>query len=121
MQNLMVPDENTFPHDFPNIRKMVSLDPATYISEEEKMTTAQLREQARERLENLPPDKIRVAAEFLDYLDTAASRDATAELLKMPGMLEDIKDSAKHIEKGHGKNWRKVAICGGTNRTIKRG
>ena len=54
------------------------------------MTTAQLREHAKQRLDCLPPDKIRVAAEFLDYLETAASRDATAELLKIPGLLQDI-------------------------------
>jgi hypothetical protein len=72
------------------------------------MTTAQLRKQAKERLENLPPDKIRVAAEFLDYLGTAASRDATTELLKMPGMLQDIQDADQQIKRGQGKNWRKV-------------
>jgi hypothetical protein len=59
------------------------------------MTTAQLRKRAKERLDCLPPDKVRVAAEFLDYLDTAASRDATAELLKMPGLLRDVEDAAK--------------------------
>ena len=85
------------------------------------MTTAQLRKQAKERLENLPPDKVRVAAEFLDYLDTAASRDATAELLKIPGMLQDVKDAAKHIKSGQGKDWRKVAVCGSTPPMTTRG
>lgn len=72
------------------------------------MTTAQLRKQAKERLDGLPPDKVRVAAEFLDYLDTAASRDATAELLKMPGVLEDVEEAAAHIKSGWCKDWRKV-------------
>lgn len=72
------------------------------------MTTTQLRKQAKERLDCLPPDKVRVAAEFLDYLDTAASRDATAELLKMPGLLQDVEDAADHIKGGRGKDWRKV-------------
>jgi len=72
------------------------------------MTTAQLRERAKERLDSLPPAKVRVAAEFLDYLDTAASRDATAELLKIPGLLQDVKDAPKHIKNGHVKDWRKV-------------
>jgi len=72
------------------------------------MTTAQLRKQAKERLDSLPADKVRVAAEFLDYLDTAASRDATAELLKMPGLLQDVQDAAGHVKKGQFKDWRKV-------------
>ncbi len=72
------------------------------------MTTAQLRKHAKERLDSLPPDKVRVAAEFLDYLETAASRDATAELLKMPGLLRDVEDASGHIKSGRFKEWRKV-------------
>ncbi len=72
------------------------------------MTIAELRRHAKERLDGLPPDKVRVAAEFLDYLDTAASRDATAELLKMPGLLRDVHDAPGHIKGGRCKDWRKV-------------
>jgi len=72
------------------------------------MTIAQLRERAKERLDSLPPAKVRVAAEFLDYLDTGASRDATAELLKIPGLLQDVKDASKHIKNGRIKDWRLV-------------
>jgi hypothetical protein len=59
-------------------------------------------------LDSLPPAKVRVAVEFLDYLETTASRDATAELLKVPGLLQDVKDASKHIKSGQGKDWRKV-------------
>ena len=72
------------------------------------MTTTQLRKQAKERLDSLPADKVRVAAEFLDYLDTAASRDATAELLKIPGLLQDVQEADTHIKSGRCKDWRKV-------------
>ncbi len=72
------------------------------------MTTAQLRKQTKERLDNLPPDKVRVAAEFLDYLEMAASRDPTAELLKMPGMLRDVAEAPRQIKSGRFKDWRKV-------------
>jgi hypothetical protein len=72
------------------------------------MTTAQLRKQAKERLDSLPPDKVRVAAEFLDYPETAASREATAELLKIPGMLRDAEEAAGQIKSGRFKDWRKV-------------
>jgi hypothetical protein len=72
------------------------------------MTTAQLRKQAKEHLDSLPPDKVRVAVEFLGYLDSAASRDATAELLKVPGLLQDVEAVADQIKRGRTKNWRKV-------------
>jgi len=72
------------------------------------MTTAQLRKHAKERLDCLPPDKVRVAAEFLKYLETAASRDATAELLKIPGLLRDAEEAAGHVKHRRFKDWRKV-------------
>jgi hypothetical protein len=72
------------------------------------VTTAQLRKHAKQRLDCLPPDKVRVAAEFLEYLETAASRDATAELLKIPGLLQNVKEAAGHIKRGRFKDWRKV-------------
>jgi hypothetical protein len=72
------------------------------------MTIAELRKHAKERLDCLPPDKVRVAAEFLDYLETAASRDATAELLKIPGLLRDVEEASAHIKNRRFKDWRKV-------------
>jgi hypothetical protein len=72
------------------------------------MTTAQLRKRAAVRLDNLPPDKMRIAVEFLDYLDAAASREATEELLQIPGLLEDARNAAKCVKKRQYKNWRKV-------------
>ncbi len=72
------------------------------------MTIAELRNQAKQRLDNLPPDKVRVAAEFLDYLETAASRDATAELLRIPALLLDVQEAAGHTKRGRFKEWRKV-------------
>jgi hypothetical protein len=72
------------------------------------MTIAELRKRAKERLDCLPPEKLRVAAEFLDYLETAASRDATAELLEVPGLLRDVQEAPRHIKGRRYKDWRKV-------------
>ena len=72
------------------------------------MTTTELRKNAKARLDSLPPDKVKVAAEFIKYLEISASNDATMELLKIPGIIGDIKEAAKQIKKGMGKNWRKV-------------
>ncbi|MEN6451168.1 MAG: hypothetical protein ABFC96_11810 [Thermoguttaceae bacterium] len=72
------------------------------------MTTAELRNHAKQRLDSLPAAKVRVAAEFLDFLETAASRDATAELLKVPGLLDDVRAAAGQVKGGRFKDWRKV-------------
>ena len=72
------------------------------------MTTAQLRKQAKERLDCLPPDKVRVAAEFLDYLDTAASRDATAELLRDAGVASGRERGSRAYQERAEQGWRKV-------------
>ena len=66
------------------------------------MTTAQLLELAKETLEQLPPEQLKVAAEFLKYLDERASDEATEELLKIPGLLEDIREAEREFAEGKG-------------------
>jgi len=66
------------------------------------MTTAQMLELAKETLEQLPPEQLKVAAEFLKYLDERASEEATEELLKIPGLLEDIEQAEREFAEGKG-------------------
>jgi hypothetical protein len=70
------------------------------------MTTAELRQLAKETLESLPPEQLNVAAEFLRYLDERASDEATEELLKIPGLLEDLAEAERDIAEGRTVNWR---------------
>ncbi len=72
------------------------------------MTTAERREAAKAALDKLPPDKLKVAVEFLRYLEERASDEATEELLKIPGLLEDVREGEKEIAAGKGTDWRKV-------------
>jgi predicted Zn-dependent protease with MMP-like domain len=72
------------------------------------MTTAQMLELAKETLEQLPPEQLKVAAEFLTYLDERASNEATEELLKIPGLLEDVDEAKREFDKGGGTSWREV-------------
>jgi hypothetical protein len=69
-------------------------------------TTPQLRQAAQETLENLPPDKLKVAADFLRYLDERASVEATEELLRIPGLLEDLAEAERDFKEGRSVNWR---------------
>jgi hypothetical protein len=64
------------------------------------MTTAELRQLAKVTLESLPPEQLKVAAEFLRYLDERASDEATEELLKIPGLLEDLAEAERDIAEG---------------------
>ena len=64
------------------------------------MTTAELRQVAKQTLDSLPPEQLKVAAEFLRYLDKRASAEATEELLKIPGMLEDLAEAERDIAEG---------------------
>jgi len=72
------------------------------------MTTLQLRRAAQHRLRTLPPDKLKVAAEFLIFLETSASDEATAELLRIPGLMEDLRKAHRGIAAGKGVEWRKA-------------
>jgi hypothetical protein len=64
------------------------------------MTTTDLLQVAKETLEGLPPPQLKVAAEFLRYLDERASDEATEELLKIPGLLEDLAEAERDIAEG---------------------
>jgi hypothetical protein len=72
------------------------------------MTTTELRQLAKETLDSLPPEQLKVAAEFLRYLDERASDEATEELLKIPGLLEDLEEAERDIAEGRTVNWREV-------------
>jgi hypothetical protein len=72
------------------------------------MTTTELRQFAKETLESLPPEQLKVAAEFLRYLDERASVEATEELLKIPGILDDMAEAERDIAEGRTKNWREL-------------
>ena len=72
------------------------------------MTAIQMRKIAEHRLRTLPPAKLKVAAEFLAFLEIGVSDEATAELLRVPGILGDIRKAKKEMVAGKGTEWRKV-------------
>jgi hypothetical protein len=51
-------------------------------------------------LQRLSPERLRVAADFLAYLDERESNDATEELLSIPNFLEDYQEAMQDIENG---------------------
>lgn len=52
-------------------------------------------------LQRLSPERLRVAADFMAYLDERESNDATEELLSIPNFLEDYQEAMQDIENGN--------------------
>ena len=46
------------------------------------------------------PERLRVAADFLAYLDERESNDATEELLSIPNFIEDYQEALQEVERG---------------------
>ncbi|MFB8788916.1 MAG: hypothetical protein U7123_08720 [Potamolinea sp.] len=72
------------------------------------MDTIELRQQVKEYIEQLSPERLRVAADFLAYLADKESEEATQELLNIPGFLEAFEKAKKNIAAGNVVNWREV-------------
>jgi len=51
-------------------------------------------------LRRLSPERLRVAADFLAYLEERESNEATEELLSIPNFREDYKEAMQEIERG---------------------
>ena len=64
------------------------------------MTTAELRRQAKERIDTLSSKRVQVANDFLAYLAERESNEATEELLRIPGFVEAMEEAEKDIAAG---------------------
>lgn len=59
------------------------------------MNPIEIREQAKQYLDRLSPERLLVAADFLAYLAERESNEATVELLQIPGFLEAFAKAKK--------------------------
>jgi hypothetical protein len=64
------------------------------------MTMTMLRRQVKRRVDSLTEERLKVADEFLAYLEERESREATEELLKIPGFVEAFEEGKKDIAAG---------------------
>jgi len=55
-------------------------------------------EDARQRLERLSRDRLRVASDFLAYLDEREESEATEELLSIPGFEDAFRRAVRQVE-----------------------
>ena len=64
------------------------------------MSTARMRTQIKAAVDALPAGRLRVAADFLSYLQERGENAATRELLAIPGFAEDFQNGLKEIRSG---------------------
>lgn len=72
------------------------------------MSTAQLRDRAKEIIESLPPAQLRVAASFLAFLGLPADKATQADWATIARMRRRIKTSEQDVAAGRAVDWRKV-------------
>lgn len=72
------------------------------------MSSAELRQQVKEYIDQLSPERLLVAADFLAYLTDRESEEATQELLEIPGFVEAFERGKTEAAEGKVINWREV-------------
>lgn len=69
---------------------------------------ADLRRQAARRLAHLPAERLRVALDFLRYLEEYADRDLVEDLTQVSGLRQAVARAQRQVESGRSYDWRKV-------------
>jgi len=64
------------------------------------MTKTELRHRAKRRIDSLSDEHLWVADHFLAWLEECEGDEATAELLRIPGLVEEFEEAQKDIEAG---------------------
>ncbi|HLO46822.1 MAG TPA: hypothetical protein VK211_00115 [Kamptonema sp.] len=64
------------------------------------MNTQELRQQVKEYIDDLSPERLLVAADFLAYLAEREINQATVELLEIPGFIEAFNKAKKDVAAG---------------------
>ncbi|ACK71608.1 hypothetical protein PCC7424_3208 [Gloeothece citriformis PCC 7424] len=64
------------------------------------MNRVKIRQQIEEYLEQLSPERLLVAADFLAYLAEREENDATEELLNISGFQVAFESTKKNVEEG---------------------
>ena len=69
------------------------------------MNTTQMRNQVKQNIDKLSPEKLTVIAEFLRDLLNDENEDATEELLKISGFESAFEQAKQQVKEGKVKDW----------------
>ncbi len=64
------------------------------------LSQAALIQQAENRLRQLSPERLRVAIDFLAYLQEREENEATEELMNIPGLEEAFREAVQEADAG---------------------
>jgi hypothetical protein len=64
------------------------------------MSAVATRRAAKKRIDALSEDRLRVADDFLAYLEERENNEATEELLRIPGFVERLEKAERQIAAG---------------------
>jgi len=75
--------------------------------------------EAERRLRRLSYERLRVANDFLAYLDERESSEATQELLNIPGFEEAFRKAVEQVERGEIVRFEEIRrdVCRKTTKT----
>ena len=72
------------------------------------LNTPDLREQLYRYIDQLSPDRLAVALDFVSYLVERDSNEATAELLAIPGFAAELAMAEQEAETEELLDWRSL-------------
>jgi hypothetical protein len=67
-----------------------------------RKSARQWRQELKRRIDHLSVERLPVADDFLAYLEERESEEATAELLRIPGLLKDLEEAEREFAEGKG-------------------
>ena len=70
------------------------------VTMEPRQENIALIEEAERRLHQLSPERLRVAVDFLAYLQEREENEATEELLSIPGFEDDFREAVQQADAG---------------------
>jgi len=70
--------------------------------------TLALKKEAKHKIDLLSYDKLKVAFDFLSYLEEREGWEATEELLQIPNLLEEYRQAKDEIEAGQTVKWSEM-------------
>lgn len=67
-----------------------------------------LKKEVKHRIDRLSEEKLKVALDFVGYLEEREECEATEELLQIPGLLEKYRQAKAEIEIGQTVKWSAI-------------
>ncbi|MGJ3248662.1 MAG: hypothetical protein ACFE0I_21610 [Elainellaceae cyanobacterium] len=72
------------------------------------MNNLEMRDRIQLYIEQLSPERLPVALDFLAYLVERESDEATEELLAIPNLRADLEKAEQEVQSGELTDWRSI-------------